>query len=177
MKAIAGCAAALVMAAPAAHAQEQGAAAVPAPVTALAGCWSGTGEVMGKPVTITLHAHAITLGALFVVEAESRAVADASDRYAAHLIFGGAERRPGEAAEPVSGFWADSFGAGFTATGRGEARADGFDITYRYPDAAFVNRWRQAGAELRWQIVARDEKGKEQPFASYVLRKTACAAR
>jgi hypothetical protein len=26
---------------------------VPAQVTALAGCWRGTGEVMGKPVTLT----------------------------------------------------------------------------------------------------------------------------
>jgi hypothetical protein len=61
---------------------------VPAQVTALAGCWRGTGEVMGKPVTLSLSAKPIALGAMFLIEAESQAKADPADRYAAHLVIG-----------------------------------------------------------------------------------------
>jgi hypothetical protein len=55
--------------------------------------------------------------ALFVLDAASVAKYDASDRYSAHLILGGADRPSGTRAEPITGFWADSFGGSFTATG------------------------------------------------------------
>jgi hypothetical protein len=77
---------------PSAYAQEPGAVPVPQEVSALAGCWQGTGSVMGKPVSISLAAKPITEGALFLVEADSHAVTDPADRYAAHLIFGAESR-------------------------------------------------------------------------------------
>src|SRR4051812_827770 len=61
---------------------------VPAQVTALTGCWRGTGEVMGKPVAIDLTARPVALGAMFLIETESQAKADPADRYAAHLVIG-----------------------------------------------------------------------------------------
>lgn len=135
----------------------------------LEGCWQGTGSVLDKPVTIALDARPVVLGAMLAVDAHSVATADPADRYAAHLLFGG-----GKDAGQVTGFWSDSFGGSMTATGVGAVRADGFEIAYHYSDAAFVNSWRIAGAHLAWTIVARDIKGKEQPFATYELRRASC---
>ena len=157
-----------------ANAAPPDAAPIPAAVAAMRGCWRGAGVVMSKAVTTTLTAKSIVRDAMFVVEVDSSATADARDRYAAHLIFGGTDRQPTTATETIVGFWADSFGGAFAANGIGVSRPDGFDITYQYPDDAFVNRWRLTGNRLSWKIVARDRTGTEKPFASYELAKTAC---
>lgn len=169
-----GCvAAALVLAATGATAAEPGTAPVPAVVVALGGCWEGRGEVMGKPVTIAITARPIVHDAMLALEAESVAAGDPKDVYAAHLLFGGTGKGSGAAAA-ITGYWSDSFGGGFTATGQGESRGEGFDMTYRYADHASVNRWRPAGDRLTWQIVMRDARGAEKPFAAYALRRKAC---
>ena len=156
------------------QAQEPGAAPVPAQVLALAGCWRGEGEVMGKPVAITLSAQPVALGALVVVETDSQAITDRADRYAAHLIFAG---RTGTDAVPgdIAGFFADSFGGDYTALGRGASIPDGFEVAYDYPDAVFVNRWTIAPAAISWRIVMRDKTGAEADFAAYSLARTDCA--
>ncbi len=154
----------------AAQAAEPGTIAVPTAVLALNGCWEGEGSVMGKPVSVSIRSQPITLDAMLALDVESSALADPKDRYAAHLIFGGTGK-----SHPIIGFWADSFGGAFTALGEGESQPDGFDIDYAYPDATFVNRWRIKGAQLTWSIIARDEANAEKPFASYSLRKVACA--
>lgn len=151
-------------------------APVPAEVKALEGCWRGEGEVMGKPVEMTLSAKPAALGTVLTVDADSHAKADPKDRYAAHLVLAG--RGPPSQAGPatgVSGFWSDSFGGDFTATGKGEVQPGGFDIAYAYPDALFVNRWRRDGRDLTWTIVARSD-GKENAFARYTLKRAACSA-
>ena len=151
-------------------------APVPAEVRALEGCWRGAGEVMGKPVEITLAARPVALGTMLAVDTESRAKADPKDRYAAHLVFGGRGAAPGDGSSSgVSGFWSDSFGGDFTATGKGETAPGGFDIAYAYPDASFVNRWRRDGERLTWTIVARSG-AKAAPFARYDLSRSACPA-
>lgn len=161
---------------PSAEAAEPGTPPVPAAVRALAGCWEGRGEVMGKAVSIAADAHPVAEGAMFVVEVSSTALADANDRYGAHLIFGGTGQPAASGGEAIAGYWADSFGGAFAATGTGETRADGFDVTYAYPDAAFVNRWRRQGDALAWRIVARDAAGAEKPFARYDLSRRQCRA-
>ena len=161
----------------AARAEDPSPAPIPASVKALEGCWRGTGDVMGKAVDITLAVRPAGLGTLLTVDADSHAKADPADRYAAHLVLAG--RGPAPKVGPatgVSGFWADSFGGDFTAVGKGEAVSGGFDITYPYPDAAFVNRWRLDGDKLSWSIVAR-ASGKDSPFAAYALTRAACPAR
>ncbi|WP_294390548.1 hypothetical protein [uncultured Sphingomonas sp.] len=169
------CAAMVLLAgASAAHSAEPDAAPIPASVSALTGCWEGRGEVMSKPVVIFITAYPIVRGAMVALEAASSAIADPQDQYAAHLVFGGSDKQPGSKVDHIVGYWADSFGGAFAATGQGESRADGFDITYHYPDDAFVNRWRFSGDQLTWRIVARDGKGAEKPFASYAFHKTAC---
>lgn len=150
-------------------------APVPAEVQALEGCWRGAGEVMGKPVEITLSARRAALGTLLIVDADSHATADPKDRYAAHLVLAGRGTPPKDGAPTgVSGFWADSFGGDFTAVGKGEVQPGGFDIAYAYPDASFLNRWRRNGDRLTWVIVAASG-GKENGFAHYALTRTACA--
>jgi hypothetical protein len=146
----------------------------PAELQALAGCWRGTGEVMGKPVTIALSAKPIALGAMFLVEAESQATADPADRYAAHLVFGGRAAKKDDPAT-LSGFWIDSFGGDYTATGVGAPRKDGFDIAYAYPDASFINRWTALGGRLEWTIVAKSGSAPEEAFAHYVLTRAKCS--
>lgn len=159
-----------------APAQDPAPAALPAQVRALEGCWRGEGVVMDKPVVISLAARPITEGAMFLVEADSQAKSDPRDRYAAHLIFGGRGAPPKEGeATAISGFWIDSFGGDFTATGVGSATATGFDVAYPYPDATFVNRWRRTSDRLAWTIVARSGSAPEAAFASYDLKRTACA--
>ena len=149
-------------------------APLPAQVRALEGCWRGEGEVMGKAVTLTIAAKPVALGALLVIETESQAKADAADRYAAHLVVG-ARAAKGALPATLTGYWADSFGGDYTATGAGAVREDGFEIAYTYPDASFLNRWTLAGDKLDWKITARDG-GKEQPFAHYAATRTACPA-
>jgi hypothetical protein len=145
---------------------------LPAQVTALTGCWRGTGEVMGKPVTIALTAKPVALGAMFVIETESQAKAEPADRYAAHLVIGARAAKDGVPATLTS-YWADSFGGDYTAVGAGAVREDGFEIAYPYPPSSFLNRWTLAGDRLDWRITARDGD-KDQPFAHYEVSRVAC---
>ena len=145
---------------------------LPAQVTALVGCWQGTGEVMGKPVTVTLTAKPIALGAMFLIEADSHAKTDPADRYAAHLVIG-ARAAKGAFPATLSSFWADSFGGDYTATGAGAVREDGFEIAYPYPPSSFLNRWALTGDRLDWRITAR-EGDKAEDFAHYEVVRTAC---
>lgn len=162
----------LVLAAGSAAAQDAPSAPLPAQVKALEGCWRGTGEVMGKPVTLDLSARPATLGAMFVIEAASQAKADPKDRYAAHLVIG-AKAPKGAFPAILTGYWADSFGGDFTATGAGAVREDGFELSYSYPPSSFLNRWTLTGDTLTWTITARDGD-KTQAFASYRATRVAC---
>lgn len=164
--------AALALAGGSALAQDAPSAPIPAQVKALEGCWRGAGEVMGKPVTLDLSARPIALGAMFLIETESQAKADPADRYAAHLVIG--TRAPKDAFPAMlTGYWADSFGGDFTATGAGAVREDGFELSYSYPPSSFLNRWTLAGDRLAWTITARDGH-KAQAFASYQATRVAC---
>lgn len=168
----------MLLASAPALAQDPAPAVVPAEVRGLEGCWAGEGVVMDKPVTISLAARPITEGAMFLIEVQSQAKADPKDRYAAHLVFGGHGAPPSAGqATAISGYWIDSFGGDFTASGAGSAVTDGFDIAYAYPDATFVNRWRRTSDRLSWTIVAKNGAAPEARFASYDLKRTRCAAR
>lgn len=165
-------AAALALTAGPALAQDAPSAPLPAQVRALEGCWRGTGEVMGKPVTLDLSAKPVALGAMFVIEARSQAKADPADRYAAHLMIG-AKAPKGAFPAMLTGYWADSFGGDYTATGAGAVREDGFELSYSYPSSSFLNRWTLTGDTLAWTITARDGD-KTQAFAGYQATRVAC---
>jgi hypothetical protein len=172
---IQGCLLALSGLAVALPAQAAEAPLLPAALLAIDGCWTGEGHVMGKSVTMAIQARPVALDALMVVDAESHAIDDPVDRYAAHLTLGVSASGGEKAQSLLTGYWADSFGGGYAAAGRGLVRDGGFDIDYAYPDATFVNRWRPQGQTLRWEIVARSPDGTEKPFAYYLVRKTVCA--
>jgi len=145
---------------------------LPAQVKALEGCWRGTGEVMGKPVTLDLSAKPVALGQMFVIEASNQAKADPKDLYAAHLVIG--TRAPkGAFPAMLTGYWADSFGGDFGATGAGAVREDGFELSYSYPPSSFLNRWTLKDDTLDWTITVR-EGGKSQAFANYTAARVAC---
>jgi hypothetical protein len=162
----------LALAGGSALAQDAPSAPLPAQVKALEGCWRGAGEVMGKPVTLTLSAKPVALGAMFLIEAESQAKADPTDRYAAHMVLG-ARAPKGAFPATLTGYWADSFGGDFTTTGAGAVREDGFEVAYSYPPSSFLNRWTLKGDSLDWTITARDGD-KAQVFASYQVTRVAC---
>ncbi|WP_165184563.1 hypothetical protein [Caulobacter soli] len=162
----------LSLAAGPALAQDAPSAPLPDQVKALEGCWQGAGEVMGKPVTLSLSAKSVALGAMFVIETESQAKADPADRYAAHLVIG-ARAPKGEIPATLTGYWADSFGGDYTTTGAGAVREDGFEIAYSYPPSSFLNRWTLTGDKLDWRITARDGD-KEQAFAHYEATRATC---
>lgn len=147
---------------------------MPTSVSALIGCWEGDGEVSGKRVAVAVNAYPILDEVMLAAEVVSSAIADPQDQYAAHLVFGGSGPQADGKADEVVGYWADTFGGAFATAGRGTSHADGFEMTYQYPDAAFVNRWVRSGDSLMWQITARGENGLDKIFASYALRKAAC---
>lgn len=152
---------------------EDAAPPLPSQLAALAGCWQGEGTVMGNPVSIELTARPVAMNAILSVDAESRATTDATDRHSAHLVFGSVPASTG-ASERIVGYWADSFGGAFTSTGEGQTRATGFEITYPYSDADFVNRWHVSGRQMTWNIVARQKDGAETPFAHYLFEQHPC---
>jgi hypothetical protein len=155
-------------------AAEPGVVPVPGAVSALKGCWRGVGEAVGKRVVVALNAKPILQNAMFTVDVDSSAAGDPNDQYVAHLIFGGADAGADKTGNDIVGFWADDFGGAYTSLGRGKSSPHGFEITYPYPDAAYVNRWRLSGDDLNWSIVERDPKGVEKAFATYTMNKVSC---
>ncbi|CAN5341813.1 hypothetical protein BH10PSE3_BH10PSE3_15680 [soil metagenome] len=172
MKVSSAFAALLSLTAGSALAQDAPPPSMPAQVKALEGCWQGDGEVMGKPVTLTLSAKPVALGAMVVIETQSQAKGDPADRYAAHLVIGAKAPKGGFPATLTS-YWADSFGGDYTATGAGAVREDGFELSYSYPPSSFLNRWTVVGDTLDWRITARED-GKDQAFAHYTASRVTC---
>lgn len=126
---------------------------------------------MGKAVRINVRAYPIALGAMFALDADSVASADASDAYAAHIVFGG---RSAGGAYGISSFFADSFGGDMTSLGLGQASGAGFKVSYPYGANQFVNQWSTEADELSWQIVVQDQDGQGPVFASYRLQRRPC---
>jgi hypothetical protein len=131
----------------------------------LAGCWDAPGEVMGKPVQTRVRG-AWRLGERYLL-LESHGL-DPADPYDAAIIIGDHDKTR------LSGWWMDSFGARYSAAGKGEVRDGTLAIDYAYPDALYANRMVPDGKGWRWTIVERKPDGSEKPFASYRLAATTC---
>ncbi|PZU66773.1 MAG: hypothetical protein DI540_13650 [Sphingobium sp.] len=157
-----------------AKADDASSGSVPTTVRSLAGCWRGEGTVLRKPVTVTLTIRTILLDSMIAVDVDSSAKADAADRYQAHLLFGGDELAADKGRNAISSFWADSFGGGFTATGKGRAHGNGFDVEYRYPDRRYVNQWSREGDHLTWRIISVSGEKISKLFADYALTRVVC---
>jgi hypothetical protein len=131
----------------------------------LAGCWDAPGEVMGKPVRTRVRG-AWRLGSRYLL-LEMHGL-DPADPYDAAIVIGDHDKAR------LSGWWMDSFGAGYSAAGQGTVKDDAITVDYAYPDAVYANRLVPEGKDWRWTIVARKPDGSEKPFASYRLTSAPC---
>ncbi len=131
----------------------------------LTGCWDAPGEVMGKPVRTRVRG-GWRLGERYLL-LESHGL-DPADPYDAAIVIGGHDKTR------LSGWWMDSFGAGYSAAGAGEVTQGTIAIDYAYPGAVYANRMVPDGKGWRWTIVERKPDGSGKPFASYRLTAIAC---
>jgi hypothetical protein len=132
----------------------------------LTGCWDAPGDVMGKRVATRVRA-AWRLGGRYLL-LESHGL-DPADPYDAAIMIGDHE------GDKLSAWWMDSFGASYSATGKGQAdKAGTIAIDYAYPDALYANRLEPQGKGWRWTITERKPDGSEKAFASYALTPSKC---
>ncbi|WP_404335933.1 hypothetical protein AB2M62_17740 [Sphingomonas sp. MMS12-HWE2-04] len=131
----------------------------------LAGCWSAPGAVMGKTVATQVRAVWRLGGRYLLLESHGL---DPKDPYDAAIVIGDHD------ATRLSGWWMDSFGAGYSAAGKGEVKDGAILVDYAYPDALYANRIAPEGDGWRWTIIERKPDGSEKPFAAYRLTRAAC---
>jgi hypothetical protein len=136
-----------------------------AALDALVGCWDAPGEVMGKRVATRVRA-AWRLGGRYLL-LESHGL-DPADPYDAAIVIGDHD------GDKFSAWWMDSFGAGYSAAGKGQVARGGIQIDYAYPDALYANRIEPVKNGWRWTITARKPDGSEKPFAAYMLTPAKC---
>lgn len=132
----------------------------------LIGCWDAPGEVMGKRVATRVRATWRLGGRYLLLESHGL---DPADPYDAAIMIGDHD------GDRLSAWWMDSFGAGYSAAGKGQAdKAGTIAIDYAYPDALYANRLTPQGKGWRWTITERKLDGSEKPFASYTLSPAKC---
>jgi hypothetical protein len=131
----------------------------------LAGCWDAPGEVMGKRVVIRVRGAWRLGGRYLLLEMHGL---DPADPYDAAIVLGDHDKTW------INSWWMDSFGAGQSAGGVGEAKEGAIEVHYSYPEATYANRWVPEGKGWRWTIVEHKHDGSEKPFASYRLTPIAC---
>jgi len=131
----------------------------------LIGCWDAPGEVMGKRVATRVRA-AWHLGGRYLL-LESHGL-DPADPYDAAIAIGDHD------GDKLNAWWMDSFGAGYSAAGKGQVARGVIALDYAYPDALYANRIEPAGSGWRWTIAARKPDDSEKPFASYTLTPAKC---
>ncbi|MBB4837942.1 hypothetical protein HNP52_000993 [Sphingomonas kyeonggiensis] len=134
----------------------------------LTGCWDAPGDVMGKRVATRVRATWRLGGRYLLLESHGL---DPADPYDAAITIGDHD------GDRLSAWWMDSFGAGYSAAGKGQADKSGtIAIDYAYPDALYANRLAPQGKGWRWTITERKPDGSEKPFASYTLTPIKCEA-
>lgn len=131
----------------------------------LSGCWDAPGEVMGKRVQTRVRGAWRLGGRYFLLESHGL---NPADPYDAAIVLGDHDKTR------LSGWWMDSFGAGYSTAGQGEVKDGVITVDYAYPDSVYANRMAPDGKGWRWTIVERKRDGNEKPFASYRLTPVAC---
>jgi hypothetical protein len=135
----------------------------------LEGCWSAPGEVRGKATKNRVRGAWRVGDKFMVIQLNST---DDKDPYAAEIPIGAGEK-PGE----LVSYWMDSTGGAFSTSGKGRLEADGFTLTYHYPEADYVNVWRRAGKGWRWTITETAPGKPSREFAHYDLLPSGCSIR
>ena len=130
----------------------------------LAGCWSASGKVGDKPVTMAVRGSWRLGNRYLLLEAHGL---DPTDPYDAAVILGDHDK------DKLSGWWMDSFGAGYSAAGTGSSDAGEIRVDFAYPDASYVNLFGPNGDGWAWTIT--EHKGaSDSLFASYRLAPAKC---
>jgi hypothetical protein len=132
----------------------------------LAGCWRAPGEVRGRDATSVLRGEWHLGGRYFVLHV--RAVT--KQPYEAAISYGA-----GENPREIGSFWMDSFGGMYEPSmGLGKATDSGFTLSYKFPEAFYVNRFERSGKGWRWTITEQAPGKPDKPFASYQLSPVRC---
>lgn len=136
-------------------------------VDGLTGCWKAPGQVRGKVATSVARGSWRLGGRYLMLQLRSTTP---KRPYEAAIVYGAGEK-PNE----IGSFWMDTFGGLYSPSlGAGEIAADGFQQTYRFPDALYVNSFRRRGHGWRWTITEQATGKPEKLFAQYELTPTSC---
>ncbi|MBB5711108.1 hypothetical protein [Sphingomonas xinjiangensis] len=136
-----------------------------AALTGLAGCWEAPGAVMGKPVRTRVRG-SWRLGERYLM-LEMHGL-DPGDPYDAAVVMGHHDQTK------LSGWWMDSFGAGYSTAGNGMVESGALRIDYRYPESTYRNVLTPEGQGWRWTIVEQKPGTPDKPFAAYTLTRSPC---
>ncbi len=138
-------------------------------VGGLAGCWKAPGQVRGKDAT-SLARGTWHLGGRYLT-LQLRSIVPKRP-YEAAIIYGA-----GEKPDEIGSFWMDTFGGLYSPSlGGGAVTADGFQQSYRFPDAVYSNRFSRIGKGWRWTIIEQTTGKPDRLFAQYDLMPTSCGA-
>src|SRR5215210_4218621 len=104
----------------------------------LAGCWKAPGQVRGRNA-ISVARGSWRLGRrYFILQLRSTAP---KRPYEAAIVYGA-----GEKPEEIGSLWMDTFGGLYSPSlGAGAVTTDGFQQSYRFPDAIYSNRFSRIG--------------------------------
>lgn len=132
----------------------------------LAGCWRVAGQVRGHDAASVARGEWHLGGRYFLLHLRS-----VTDRpYEAAIAYGA-----GEKPEAIGSFWMDSFGGMYEPSmGLGGLSEGGFTLSYRFPDALYVNRFVHEGERWRWTITEQAPDKPDALFAEYSLAPASC---
>jgi len=133
----------------------------------LAGCWSVTGVVRGKPVTNLAKGQWVLGGAYFLLQLKTP---PGEKPYQAAIFFGRTDK--GE----IVVHWLDAFGAEYSQfSGRGLETATGANTSFPYPDGPTRNQISLLPGG-RWRMLVTEQPtGKPiDVFSDYVFAPSAC---
>lgn len=138
-----------------------------AALSGLAGCWQVVGQVRGKDATSIARGEWHLGGRYFMLHLRSVTTRP----YEAAISYGA-----GEKPEAIGSFWMDTFGGMYEPSmGLGELTPGGFTLSYRFPDAIYVNRFERQGKGWRWTITEQSAGKPDRPFANYRFTPAKCS--
>ena len=130
----------------------------------LAGKWTLTRKIRGAEVRNTVDAEWVLDGRFLEVH-----MRDAAEppTYEAIVLMG---------FDPASGryvaHWCDTYGAGYSAIGRGKRAGDSVELEFAYPDAPFYNTFTWHPERSEWTCLLENVRGgRRVVFAEDVLRR------
>lgn len=137
-----------------------------AAVGGLGGCWKVMGQVRGKDAASIARGEWHLGGRYFTLHLRQVT----KQPYEAAITYGA-----GEKAGEIGSFWMDTFGGLYEPSlGLGRATAEGFTLTYRFPDALYVNRFEHQRRGWHWTIVEQSSDKPDKLFAEYRLTPATC---